>query len=163
MKMSQERADKFKKMIDFKTMLNTQMIEQKVQKRQLVEEKIKAHKDISIAVIDDQRVKDRIIFQTKKRIVNEKASRDQQISLKQKQKVMETQEQRMGEKLLIDKLHKELEEEKQKKLNKRKRELLEARKVIQDNELAKIERIKVSDIINIYNTSFSTLYFSSLF
>ena len=75
----------------------------------------------------------------KNKILHQKQMRDMQLIEAKKKKEVDAQEQRYKELELVDRLKREIDEEKETKLNKRRLEREQALKVIHENEQAKVK------------------------
>lgn len=112
-------------------MLNAQILEQKEYKRKAREERIQLQKDIKKAILEDEREKERIKLENRQKVLQEKANRDMQISLKLKAKEMEIKELKLAEERQLQKLQKEIKEEKKQNYERKKKEMDECKKVIE--------------------------------
>lgn len=120
-------------------MLHSQILERREQTKKRQLEKESLHRDIQQAVLEDQRAKQRAIIQRNRKVIEgkyiytlfcinyhiEKANRDQQVSLKNKAKLMEQREAKIREQQMLEKLKEQIEEEKQRNLDRKIQELNE--------------------------------------
>lgn len=130
------------KVQEIRNILKTQILEQKEVKKKELAEKTKFDRMVAKSVIDDKRENDRIKLARQRKINDEKALRDEQLFLEHKKKAMYAQEKRNYEGTLVEKLQKEIKEEKDNAVQKRLKELRECRQLITENELAKAEVLK---------------------
>lgn len=146
MRKDHEVQTKRNKIQEIRNTLKEQVIQRKeVQKREL-EEKEHFDKMVAKTVNNDIREGDRIRLERQRKIDEERNLRDEQLYLEHRKKAMYAEEKRNYENSLVEKLQKEIKEEKDNAVNKRKKELTECRKLITENEVAKAEVVKKKKI-----------------
>ncbi|CAI2359265.1 unnamed protein product [Moneuplotes crassus] len=125
------------------------MEEQKRNRKIAEKERQKLQNEIRLKAERDERENELIRLETRQRVMNEKANRDMQIMLKMRAREMEIKEKKRVEEEMLNKLHQEIEDEKQQNIQRRRQEMEDCKKVIesiQQSELVKLEQKKKEKI-----------------